>query len=89
MTVYAGFGGQKFMPEMLPKIKAIANEIRTFGLSLDLEVDGGIVPETARLCAQNGANVFVAGSFVFRARPYSEPITAIRIAAEDAWKSDR
>jgi len=81
MTVYAGFGGQSFIPEMLPKIKAVFDEKKMYGLSLDIEVDGGINHETASLCAQNGANIFVAGSYVFNAPDYKERITAIRKAA--------
>jgi ribulose-phosphate 3-epimerase len=87
MTVYAGFGGQKFMSDMLPKVKAIADEVRTFGLDLDIQVDGGITHQTAGPCAENGANVFVAGSYVFGAGPsnYKERIGAVRSAAEGAW----
>ncbi len=81
MTVYAGFGGQSFIREMLPKIKAIADEKKTYGLALDIEVDGGINNETAALCAQSGANVFVAGNYVFKAPNYKERIDAIRKAA--------
>jgi ribulose-phosphate 3-epimerase len=85
MTVFAGFGGQKFMPDMLPKIKALHDEAKTFGLSLDIEVDGGINPETATTCAKHGANVFVCGSYVFgagSAQGYKERINAVRNAAE-------
>jgi ribulose-phosphate 3-epimerase len=85
MTVFAGFGGQKFMPGMLPKIKALHDEVKTFGLSLDIEVDGGINPETATICAKHGANVFVCGSYVFGAGSalgYKERINAVRSAAE-------
>lgn len=89
MTVYAGFSGQKFMGDMLPKVKAVADEVRTFGLSLDIQVDGGITSETAIPCAENGANVFVAGSYVFGAGPknYKERIQAVRSAAAGAWHS--
>ena len=93
MTVYAGFGGQKFMSDMLPKIKAIADEVRTFGLDLDIQVDGGITNETAGPCAESGANVFVAGSYVFGAKGpqnYGERIGAVRsAAAEGAWHAAR
>jgi ribulose-phosphate 3-epimerase len=91
MTVYAGFGGQKFIPDTLPKIRAIHDEVKTFGLALDIQVDGGITSETARLCAENGANVFVAGSYVFGAgaKNYKERIEAIRSAAAGAWRGGR
>jgi ribulose-phosphate 3-epimerase len=87
MTVYAGFGGQKFIPEMLPKIKAVSDEAAHRNLRLDIEVDGGINHETATLCAQQGANVFVAGNYVFRSTSYGERIGAIRSAAAEAWKN--
>ncbi|HUI92200.1 MAG TPA: ribulose-phosphate 3-epimerase [Chitinivibrionales bacterium] len=86
MTVYAGFGGQKFIPEMLPKIKTLAGEASRRNPKLDIEVDGGINRETAALCAREGANVFVAGNYVFKAEDYKERISAIRNAAEEARK---
>ena len=85
MTVYAGFGGQKFIPEMLAKIKAVRDAAVRQNLNLDIEVDGGINHESAALCAQQGANVFVAGSYVFGTKRYTERIGAIRRAAAEAW----
>jgi ribulose-phosphate 3-epimerase len=85
MTVYAGFGGQKFIPEMLAKIKAVRDAAARQNLNLDIEVDGGINHESAALCAQQGANVFVAGSYVFGTKSYAERIGAIRRAAAEAW----
>jgi ribulose-phosphate 3-epimerase len=89
MTVFAGFGGQKFIGDMLPRIKAVADKARTSGLPLDIQVDGGINEETAKQCAENGANVFVAGSYVFGAGPkkYKERIGALRSAAEKVWQN--
>jgi ribulose-phosphate 3-epimerase len=81
MTVYAGFGAQKFIGVMVDKVRKIHQEIKRQGLDIDLEVDGGIIPETARICAENGANVFVAGSYVFGSGDYRERITALRSAA--------
>ncbi len=81
MTVFAGFGGQKFMPDMVPKISAIRDEAARRSLTLDIAVDGGINHETARLCFENGANVFVAGSYVFGGARYKDRIDAIRNAA--------
>jgi ribulose-phosphate 3-epimerase len=83
MTVYAGFGAQKFLHEMLHKIKTVHDEIVRRGLNIDLEVDGGIVPETATLCVESGANVLVAGSYVFVGGDYRERIGALRNAAEN------
>jgi ribulose-phosphate 3-epimerase len=67
MTVYPGFGGQSFMENMMPKVKLLREEIDRLGLPIDLEVDGGVAPKTAEVCAKNGANVLVAGSAIFRA----------------------
>lgn len=66
MTVEPGFGGQSFMPDMLPKITEIKNECERLGLAdIHIEVDGGIDAETAPLARDAGANMFVAGSSVF------------------------
>jgi ribulose-phosphate 3-epimerase len=81
MTVFAGFGGQKFIPEMLPKIRAVYDAVAASGLTLDIQIDGGITQETAKVCAENGANVFVAGSYVFGSKNYKERIDLIRTAA--------
>ncbi len=67
MSVEPGFGGQKFMPQALDKLRALRAEIDRQGLDLLLEVDGGINMETARQCIAAGANVLVAGNFVFSA----------------------
>ncbi len=66
MTVEPGFGGQKFMPDMLPKIEKIRNEINRRGLSTHIQVDGGVDDKTAPLCVKAGADVLVAGSYVFK-----------------------
>jgi ribulose-phosphate 3-epimerase len=65
MSVFPGFGGQEFMPEVLPKIAAARRAIERGGLSAVIEVDGGIDVGTAELAAEAGARVFVAGSAVF------------------------
>jgi len=82
MTVNAGFGAQKFIHEMLEKIKSVHAYALKNGFSPDIEVDGGINPETARQCAENGANVFVAGNYVFSGESYRERIEALRKAAQ-------
>lgn len=66
MTVEPGFSGQKFMREILPKIRELKKIIERKKYNLEIEVDGGINPETARECALAGANIFVAGNSVFR-----------------------
>ena len=65
MTVEPGFGGQKFMAEQLPKISAVRAMIEARNPACELEVDGGIAPDTAPLVIEAGANVLVAGSAVF------------------------
>ena len=67
MTVEPGFGGQSFMPDMLEKVKALRREIERRGLSVDIQVDGGINSETAKFATEAGANILVAGSAVFKA----------------------
>ena len=79
MTVNPGFGGQAFIP-LLDKIKQAADLIKGTGRHIDLQVDGGINAETAEQVKSYGANVLVAGSFVFKDGPshYSENINALR-----------
>lgn len=66
MTVEPGFGGQSFMENQLPKIEAVRRECEKLGIPMDIQVDGGIAAETAPLVKKAGANVLVAGSFVFK-----------------------
>jgi len=80
MTVHAGFGGQRFMPEMLEKVAAARRRIDDAGLDVLVEVDGGIDPETAPLAVAAGADVLVAGSAVFGAP--DGPAAAVRRLAE-------
>lgn len=69
MTVDPGFVGQKFIPEVVPKVKAVREMIEAMGLQVDIQVDGGIGEKTVPLLKQAGANVFVAGtSSVFSGR---------------------
>lgn len=67
MTVEPGFGGQKFMEPMMPKLRAIREMIDSRKLACELEVDGGVNAETAKTCIENGADVLVAGSAYFKA----------------------
>lgn len=66
MSVYPGFGGQSFMAEVLPKLEAARKFVDSHGLSVDIQVDGGITAETAPLARKAGADVFVAGTAIFR-----------------------
>lgn len=79
MTVNPGFGGQAFIPAMAGKIKAIRGMIGN--RPIDLEVDGGVNPQTAAICARAGANVLVAGNAVFQDGRYVDNIKAIRAGA--------
>ncbi|MEG6522136.1 ribulose-phosphate 3-epimerase [Desulfotomaculum sp. 1211_IL3151] len=81
MTVNPGFGGQKFIPEVLPKIQKLSQKIQDQGLHTEIEVDGGVNPETAPLIAQAGAHVLVAGSAIFGAPDPAQAVAAIRTAA--------
>lgn len=78
MTVYAGFGGQSFIPETMEKVRAVREEISKRSLSVDVEVDGGINHETIGEAWRAGANVFVAGSYVFGGDDYRERIQRLR-----------
>ncbi len=81
MTVNPGFGGQRFIAGMLPKIETLRGWIRDRGLAVTLEVDGGIGVETIAHAARAGANAFVAGTAIFGAPNYRESIAALRQAA--------
>ena len=73
MTVNPGFGGQKFIPEMIQKIK----DLRKISKNIDIEVDGGINDKTAKLVKEAGANVLVAGSYIFSGN-YKEKIDSLK-----------
>ena len=78
MTVEPGFGGQKFMADMMPKVTTLRTWIDARNPDCELEVDGGVDPETARVCVAAGANVLVAGSSVYRAENIPERIAQLR-----------
>ena len=82
MTVNPGFGGQAFIPAMTDKIARVRAMIGS--RPINIEVDGGVNPETAALCARAGADVLVAGNAVFSGGRYAENIAAIRKSAEAA-----
>ena len=84
MTVNPGFGGQAFIPAMTEKIARVRAMIGS--RPIHIEVDGGVNPETAALCAKAGADVLVAGNAVFSGGSYAENIAAIRRSAESARK---
>ncbi len=82
MSVEPGFGGQSFMPEVLPKVEAAREWVENRGLTADIQVDGGITPENARLVTEAGANVLVAGSAIFGAEDPTSAIEKMRRAVE-------
>ena len=82
MTVEPGFGGQSFMFETMDKVTQIRREADRLGIDIDIQVDGGINDKTVTTAAQAGANVFVAGSAVFRAENAADAIMTLRKNAE-------
>lgn len=79
MTVNPGFGGQKFMPEVVPKIGEAKEYLEKEGIAIDIQVDGGITSENANEVACAGGNILVAGSFVFKGDP-KERIASLKEA---------
>lgn len=82
MTVNPGFGGQSFIPEMLPKIRALRSVVQDRGLDVRIEVDGGIAPDTIGEAARAGADTFVAGSAIFGSGDYASTIDDLRQKAQ-------
>lgn len=82
MTVHPGKGGQAFIPEVLEKVAFTREACTKLNLPMDIEVDGGIDPETARQCIEAGANVLVSGTYIFHAPNMSEAVNALRQAAK-------
>lgn len=78
MTVEPGFGGQSFMADMLDKIRLIREEANKVNPQLMIQVDGGIVPETAKLCVEAGADVLVSGSYIFGSSDVKKAVDSLR-----------
>jgi ribulose-phosphate 3-epimerase len=78
MTVHPGFGGQPFRADQMPKVKRVAEWNESRDRKIDIEVDGGIKPETARESIANGANVLVAGTSIFHTNDYAKAIRDLR-----------
>lgn len=78
MSVNPGFGGQKFIPEVLPKIRKVKEMAEQKGLHIEIEIDGGVNPETAKQCVEAGATVLVAGSAVYNEKDRAKAISSIR-----------
>ncbi|RSD28064.1 ribulose-phosphate 3-epimerase [Mesobacillus subterraneus] len=78
MSVNPGFGGQKFIPSVLPKIRQVKELADSLNPELEIEIDGGVNEETAKLCIEAGANVLVAGSAVFNKEDRAAAIASLR-----------
>ncbi|MFJ5769930.1 ribulose-phosphate 3-epimerase [Psychrobacillus sp. NPDC093180] len=80
MTVNPGFGGQKFIHSVVPKVKQLADIIRERSLSIEIEIDGGINEETIKPCVEAGATILVAGSAIYNAPDKGKALQAIKEA---------
>ena len=78
MTVNPGFGGQEFIPEVVPKIERLRKMIDARGLKTKVEVDGGINADTVRIVSSAGADIFVAGSAIFKSGNYADTIRIMK-----------
>ena len=87
MTVEPGFGGQSFMADMMPKVRALREAIKNMENPPMLQVDGGVSQSTIAECAKNGADCFVAGSAVFKAEDREREIDTLRKIAKEAVNS--
>jgi ribulose-phosphate 3-epimerase len=82
MTVFPGYSGQKFIGETMNKVRAVYDAAKAIGRTVDIQVDGGINSETAVVCGRHGANVFVAGNYVFKSSDYAARIRSVRDGAQ-------
>ncbi|MEG0386462.1 MAG: ribulose-phosphate 3-epimerase, partial [Solibacillus sp.] len=86
MTVNPGFGGQKFIHSVVPKVAALSEIIKERGLNIEIEIDGGINAETIIPCAKAGATIFVAGSAIYSKEDRAQALQEIKQAGLDAIK---
>ncbi|QFF98491.1 ribulose-phosphate 3-epimerase [Psychrobacillus glaciei] len=84
MTVNPGFGGQKFIQSVVPKVKQLADIVKERNLSIEIEIDGGINEETIIPCVEAGATIFVAGSAIYNAPDKGKALQAIKDAGLSA-----
>jgi ribulose-phosphate 3-epimerase len=87
MTVNPGFGGQKFIYSVIPKIKQLADLIKEKDLAIEIEIDGGINAETIVPCAEAGATIFVAGSAIYNQQDRAQALQDIQQAGERAIRA--
>lgn len=88
MTVEPGFGGQKFLPEVLGKVRLLRRLITENNLDIEIQVDGGINRDTVQIAAAAGVNNFVAGSAVFGSADPHEEVAILRRLAEEAYSAE-
>ena len=86
MTVNPGFGGQKFIESVVPKVEALSKIIKERGLNIEIEIDGGINAETIVPCAKAGATIFVAGSAIYSKKDRAQALQEIKQAGLSAIK---
>jgi ribulose-phosphate 3-epimerase len=87
MSVHPGYGGQSFIGSVLPKIRALRSRIKAAGVDVDISVDGGIDLKTVGAAAAAGANVFVAGTSLYRSADMQESVAAMRAIAAQQYDS--
>ena len=85
MTVEPGFGGQSFMEDMMPKVRAVKDEIDRRGLDVSIQVDGGIGEKTIGIAASNGADIFVSGNALFKAEDMALQIEKFKAVATESY----
>lgn len=78
MSVFPGFGGQKFIPEALDKLREVKAIVSACGKDIDIQIDGGVTPENVALVKEAGANVIVAGNAIFKAQDRRETIAKLK-----------
>ncbi|MEK4024177.1 ribulose-phosphate 3-epimerase [Sporosarcina sp. FSL W7-1283] len=86
MTVNPGFGGQSFIESVVPKVKQLSEIISARGLSIEIEIDGGINEETIKPCVEAGATIFVAGSAIYNQKDRAKALQAIKSAGESVMQ---
>ncbi len=87
MSVNPGFGGQPFRQEVLPKIRQARERVERDGLAVDIQVDGGVTPQTAPLAREAGANILVAGTAIFGDADPVDAVRRLRAAADEPWQN--
>jgi ribulose-phosphate 3-epimerase len=87
MSVHPGYGGQAFIPSVVPKIRTLKNTIKSRGLDIDINVDGGIDLQTVGQASAAGANVFVAGTSLYRAKDMRDSVATLRARAAQNYDS--